>query len=128
MMAGFSERNQSGYSPQRSLGHNSGRSGRMYAIVFDFDTGMLEQLYPNQHWRNAYTDVRTYLTARGFEWKQGSTYFGDPATVDAVRCVTTVQKLAAKYSWFTPSVRDIRMLRIEENNDLMTALNLEDGD
>jgi virulence-associated protein VapD len=127
-MVGFSERNQTGYSPQRSLGHNSGRAGRMYAIVFDFDTGMLEQLYPNQHWRNAYTDVRTYLTARGFEWKQGSTYFGDPATVDAVRCVTTVQKLAAKYPWFTPSVRDIRMLRIEENNDLMTALNLEDGD
>ena len=121
-MVGFSERNQAGYSPQRLLGHNSGQMGRMYAIVFDFDTAMLEKLYPNQHWRNAYTDVRTYLTARGFEWKQGSTYFGDPATVDAVRCVTVVQKLAAKYPWFTSSVRDLRMLRIEENNDLMTAL------
>jgi virulence-associated protein VapD len=94
----------------------------MYAIVFDFDTGMLEQLYPNSQWRNAYSDVRSFLTARGFEWKQGSTYFGDPATVDAVRCVTVIQRLASKYSWFTPSLRDIRMLRIEENNDLMSAL------
>ncbi|MDB5547968.1 MAG: hypothetical protein JWP21_1415, partial [Tardiphaga sp.] len=31
------------------------------------------------------------------------------------------------YPWFTPSVRDLRMLRIEENNDLKTAL-LDDED
>jgi virulence-associated protein VapD len=97
----------------------------MYAIVFDFDTQVLEATYPNASWRNAYTDVRSYLTARGFEWKQGSTYFGDD-TVDAVHCVTVVQKLARKYSWFEPAVRDIRMLRIEENNDLSSALNLDD--
>jgi virulence-associated protein VapD len=57
----------------------------------------------------------------------GSTYFGDD-TVDAVRCVTVVQRLAAKYNWFTASVRDIRMLRIEENNDLRSALTAEDED
>ncbi len=94
----------------------------MYAIVFDFDTEMLKQTYPNASWNNAYTDVRNYLSQRGFEWKQGSTYFGDQ-TVDAVRCVTVVQRLSKKYDWFRPSVRDIRMLRIEENNDLTSALN-----
>ena len=99
----------------------------MYAIVFDFDTDTLEQLYPNNSWRNAYTDIRNYLTPRGFEWKQDSTYFGDD-TVDAVRCVRLVQKLAKKYPWFTPAVRDIRMLRIEENNDLTLALRDEDDD
>ena len=93
----------------------------MYAIVFDFDTQTLEQTYPNASWRNAYTDVRSYLTQRGFEWKQGSAYFGDD-TVDAVRCVRIVQRLARKYPWFTASVRDLRMLRIEENNDLKSAL------
>ncbi|HWG06105.1 MAG TPA: virulence factor [Beijerinckiaceae bacterium] len=97
----------------------------MYAIVFDFDTEMLKQLYPNQSWNNAYTDVRNYLTAHGFEWKQGSAYFGDDS-VDAVRCVRVVQRLAKKFDWFTPCVRDIRMLRIEENNDLKVAL--EDDD
>jgi len=96
----------------------------MYAIVFDFDTATLEQLYPNAFWRNAYTDVRSFLQARGFEWMQGSTYFGDQ-TVDAVRCVRAVQKLSAKYPWFKSAVRDIRMLRIEENNDLMIALDDE---
>ena len=99
----------------------------MYAVVFDFDTETLEQLYPSPSWRNAYTDVRSFLTHRGFEWMQGSTYFGDE-TVDAVRCVRTVQRLAKKYSWFTPSVRDIRMLRIEENNDLKLALEPDEDD
>jgi virulence-associated protein VapD len=93
----------------------------MYAIVFDFDTQVLEAVYPNASWRNAYNDVRTYLTSRGFDWQQGSTYFGD-STVDAVKCVRTVQKLSKKFAWFKPAVRDIRMLRIEENNDLSEAL------
>jgi virulence-associated protein VapD len=108
------------------IGHNRARGGRMYAIVFDFDTDMLRQLYPSSSWNNAYTDVRNYLSTRGFEWKQGSAYFGDD-TVDAVRCVRVVQKMAKKYPWFTPSVRDLRMLRIEENNDLKAAL-LDDED
>jgi virulence-associated protein VapD len=96
----------------------------MYAIVFDFDTQVLKDLYPNDSWNNAYSDVRNFLTERGFEWKQGSAYFGN-ADVDAIRCVRAVQKLAAKYPWFKAAVRDIRMLRIEENNDLKLALDDE---
>ena len=108
------------------MGHNRLGGRRMYAIVFDLDTDMLKQLYPNASWNNAYNDVRNYLTQRGFEWRQGSTYFGDE-TIDAVRCVRVVQKLSKKYPWFQPSVKDIRMLRIEENNDLMMAFD-EDED
>jgi virulence-associated protein VapD len=33
-----------------------------------------------------------------------------------------VQELKHTYNWFQPSARDIRMLRIEENNDLAPAL------
>ena len=33
-----------------------------------------------------------------------------------------VQDLAEEFDWFVPSLRDIRMLRIEENNDLMRVL------
>ena len=111
------------------IGHNSrtlsSGSGSMYAIVFDLDTALLEELYPNDSWRNAYADIRNYLSDRGFEWMQGSTYFGSE-DVDAVTCVTIIQKLSRKFDWFEGSVRDIRMLRIEENNDLMPALKLDD--
>ncbi|MBV1701090.1 MAG: virulence factor [Hyphomicrobiales bacterium] len=99
----------------------------MYAIVFDFDTEMLKNTYPNQSWNNAYLDVRTYLTAHGFNWMQGSAYFGDDS-VDAIRCVRVVQKMAVKFPWFKSSVRDIRMLRIEENNDLKAAFEDDDAD
>ncbi len=110
------------------IGHNRGPRS-VYAIVFDFDTTMLEQLYPNPSWRNAYSEVRTFLGQRGFDWRQGSVYFGNEA-VTAVDCVRAVQKLTIKYPWFGPSVRDIRMLRIEEDNDLMPAIQdmLEDKD
>ena len=93
----------------------------MYAVVFDLDTTLLAQLYHGNSSNNAFAEIRKYLTSRGFEWKQGSTYFGDQ-TVDAVRCVRVVQRLAVKYDWFTPCVKDVRMLRIEENNDLKQAL------
>jgi virulence-associated protein VapD len=36
--------------------------------------------------------------------------------------------MAKKFGWFTASVRDIRMLRIEENNDLKFALDDDDDD
>jgi virulence-associated protein VapD len=93
----------------------------MYAIVFDLDTSILQQSYHNPNWNNAYADIRRALEQQGFEWKQGSTYFGDDS-VDAVKCVLAVQDLASRYAWFSPSVRDIRMLRIEENNDLRPAV------
>ena len=93
----------------------------MYAITFDFDVQLLEQLYSNASWRNAYSDVRRFLEENGFENKQGSVYFaiGD---IDAVECIAIVQDLADAFDWFTPSLKDIRMLRIEENNDLMPVL------
>jgi virulence-associated protein VapD len=94
----------------------------MYAITFDLDTESLRDTYPNDSFKNAYTDIRKLLVDEyGFDWQQGSVYFGG-RTVDAVSCVLAVQDLAARYDWFTPSVRDIRMLRIEENNNLMPAV------
>ena len=93
----------------------------MYAIAFDFDTEILEKLYPNASWRNAYTDVRKYLEDNGFEHRQGSVYFGDE-DLTATECIVIVQDMADEFNWFTPSLKDIRMLRIEENNDLMVVL------
>jgi virulence-associated protein VapD len=105
------------------IGHNRGGRGTVYAITFDLDTQTLEASYGGSGWRNAYTEIRNALGNHGFNWQQGSVYFGDD-TVDAVRCVLAVQDLGRKFAWFHPSVRDIRMLRIEENNDLMPAVEM----
>ena len=93
----------------------------MYAIAFDLDTAMLKELYTTESWPNAYGDVKKVLEAEGFDHQQGSVYFGG-ADMTAVKCVLAAQKLSQSYSWFKPSVSDIRMLRIEELNDLAPAL------
>jgi virulence-associated protein VapD len=92
-----------------------------FAIAFDLDTQILQELYPSASWNNAYSDIRSFLEANGFEHKQGSVYFGRD-TIDVVSCVLVAQKIAREFSWFEPSVKDIRMLRIEDNNDLMPAI------
>jgi virulence-associated protein VapD len=93
----------------------------MYAIAFDLDTDTLKQSYPNPSWNNAYGDIRKVLEPLGFNWQQGSVYFGDDK-MTAVKCVLAAQKVSRDLSWFKASVRDIRMLRIEEMNDLEPAL------
>jgi virulence-associated protein VapD len=102
----------------------------MYAITFDLDTEALKKHYPNPSWNNAYEDIRKTLANHHFDRQQGSVYFGDPEKVTAVTTVLAVQDLARTYAWFWPAVSDIRMLRIEENNDLTPAVEqaAEDND
>jgi virulence-associated protein VapD len=95
--------------------------GRMYAIAFDLDTNQLQDQYPTASWQNAYGDIKKTLIGHGFTWQQGSVYFGDN-TVTAVTCVLAAQNLSKTYPWFKSCVKDIRMLRIEELNDLSAAL------
>ncbi len=95
---------------------------RMYAIAFDLDTDVLKATYHNPSWQNAYEDIRRVLSRYDFSRQQGSVYFGDAEKVDPVRCVLAVQDLTQTYAWFAGAVSDIRMLRIEENNDLMPAI------
>jgi virulence-associated protein VapD len=94
----------------------------MYAIIFDLDQETLRQTYGTSSHNNAYADIKKFLTSKGFEWQQGSAYFGKD--IDAVKCVLAAQQLSKTFPWFAASVSDIRMLRIEENNDLRPAIDL----
>ncbi len=93
----------------------------VYAIAFDLDTERLKETYHNESYNNAYLDIRNYLQAKGFTPQQGSVYFGDHG-VDAVKTILAVQGLSRKFPWFANSVRDIQMLRIEENSNLLPAI------
>ena len=94
-----------------------------FAITFDLDTKVLEDSYPTVSWQNAYKDIERFLRSEGFDRQQGSVYFGNE-TVDVVRCQIAVQRLTFEFDWFGSAVKDIRMLRIEDNNDLMPAVEL----
>jgi virulence-associated protein VapD len=94
--------------------------GRMYAIAFDMDIESLRRNYGDPY-NNAYLEIRKVLQKHGFNWQQGSVYFGDE-NLNAVTCVLAAMDLSRSLPWFAASVRDIRMLRIEELNDLMPAV------
>jgi len=93
---------------------------RVYAISFDMDIESLRTAYGDPY-NNAYTEIKKILVSHGFIWQQGSVYFGGDK-INAVTCVLAAIDLATKLPWFSASVRDIRMLRIEELNDLMPAV------
>ena len=93
---------------------------RMYAIAFDMDIESLRNNYGDPYNR-AYLEIRRVLERHGFTWQQGSVYFGGDQ-INAVTCVLAAQDLARSLPWFSACVRDIRMLRIEEFNDLMPAV------
>lgn len=105
----------------RYISNRPGWGKRVYAICFDLDTEMLQKHYHNNSWQNAYADMRRILEDHGFSPQQGSVYFGNE-TVTPVHCVLAVQEITREYPWFSKSVTDIRMLRIEEHNDLLPAV------
>ena len=97
------------------------RPGRMYAIAFDLDQERLRNHYPSANYLNGYDDIARVLARFGFSRQQGSVYFGDEKATPVI-CVMAVQEIQKQFSWFNRVVSDIRMLRIEENNDLMPAI------
>lgn len=96
------------------------KEGRVYAIAFDMDIECLRIHYGDPY-NNAYSEIRKVLNDHGFKWQQGSVYFGGDQ-INAVTCVLAAIDLARVLPWFSASVRDIRMMRIEEFNDLMPAV------
>lgn len=96
------------------------REGTVYAIAFDMDIEQLRVHYGDPY-NNAYVEIRKVLEGHGFQWQQGSVYFGG-ASVSAASVMVAVIDLTTQLPWFAAAVRDIRMLRIEELNDLMPVV------
>ncbi len=95
----------------------------MYAITFDLQVASLQQHYPGASYNNAYGDIKRFLETQGFERQQGSVYFGNEST-NAVTTTLAVAAMAKEFPWLEHCVTDIRMLRIEENNDLKPVFNI----
>lgn len=111
--------------PDRRWDDDSGKGSRVYAIAFDLNTDALKTHYHGNTETAAYHDIRRVLEQHGFRHQQGSMYFGSSG-MTAVHCFVAVQDIQKMYPWFARVVRDIRMLRIEEQNDLMPAIAQQD--
>jgi len=85
---------------------------RTYAILARLDG-------PHQTTRS--TQIALALAEFGFTRQQDGLYVGD-ASMNAVHCITTVQKVARRLEWFSEAARTLRLLRIDEDTDLMPAI------
>lgn len=96
-------------------------SGRMYAISFHLDAPSLREIIGlNLH--QAYSEIKKILRVHGFKWQQRSVFFGDMEKVNAVTCTVAALALAQALPWFADAVRDLRMIRVEEQTNLMPVV------
>ncbi|NIZ18924.1 hypothetical protein [Entomospira culicis] len=117
----------------------------MYAITFDFDTACLEKHFSSDDitrdldmdiilpaqitekvkraYIKAYYLARRYLEQNGVKWKQGSVYFYQDKSIQYnLLVLKIIRKMAKKYPWFLDCSRDVRMLKIEAENDVLAFL------
>jgi virulence-associated protein VapD len=96
------------------------KSGVVYALTLDLDPKQVRG-HSDTSGNNAYLEIRRVLEGHDFQWRQGRVYFGG-TSVTAASVSLAVIDLTARLPWFAAAVRDIRMLRIEESNDLMPLI------
>jgi virulence-associated protein VapD len=93
----------------------------MYAIAFDMNTACLKEKFGETDYRNRYKDIEKFLESEGFTWKQGSLWYGNEKTKMGTAFLVA-RKLSKQFSWFKECVADIRVLRVEDDDDLKPHL------
>lgn len=94
----------------------------VFAIAYDLEVEKLKHHY-HASYNNAYGDIRKFLETKGFSTQQGSVLYGDD-TVTMVGAITAVTELSETFPWLAPSLKDIRILQLLNNDDLMPAVNM----
>lgn len=93
----------------------------IYAIWIELDwLGLLANYGLDS--KDALTTIKEHLVHHGFAGNDGSNFFFGGPNVSPVQCVLAVQSMCASLTWFKNSAFGIKMLRIEETNDLRPAM------
>lgn len=90
------------------------RNGRVYAIAYDLNNEAAER-------HGAWAKIARVLEGHGFRRQQGSVFYGNEQT-SAMTCAAAVLDLNDRFAWFWEVVRDMRMLRIDEEDDLLAIV------
>jgi CRISPR-associated endonuclease Cas2 len=85
----------------------------VFAIAFDLSTEATKQNHPRGR-QQAYQDIRDTLEPHGFNRIQGSTYASEHE--DFSRLYLAIAALH-RLEWFGPSLKNIRVLRMEQGAD-----------
>jgi virulence-associated protein VapD len=86
----------------------------VYAIAYDLNAEAAVR-------HGAYDKIARVLATHGFSRQQGSVFYGNYET-QASSCFRAVLEMHRKFTWFWEVVKDMRMLRIDENDDLLSVV------
>lgn len=108
--------------PAKRIPHRAERRNkRVYAIAFDLDTKIAAELVTGGY-HYCYTQIKMVMAEYGFQRVQGSVYFGD-ADSSPVSCMLAVKAMDDRFAWFGRAIKDLRMLRVDEDDDMLPLLN-----
>ena len=92
-----------------------------YAVMMTLKKQNLAKSHPIKSSTAAIQDIELALNSYGFHKAQEGLFIGNDA-VDAVQAVIAVRETSKAYPWLRKCIAEIKMLRIEEINDLTLAL------
>ena len=91
-----------------------------YGILLILDFNKLQQNYNIEDF-TALLEIESVLYVEyGFKMYSKCLYISEEA--NAVDCIVALTKLVKKFNWFKQCIKSIRLLRIEENDDLLSAI------
>jgi virulence-associated protein VapD len=96
-------------------------SVRTYAILLVMEQNFSNNSETGEGLSEGFSLIADVLRLRGFKRELDGFYVGN-GDVTAVSCVLATQELRRSLPWFQGAIREIKMLRIEENNDLQPAI------
>ena len=86
-------------------------------ISFDLDTKSLQEHYPKSDWRNAYSDIRSFLEKEGFEHRQGSGYVSKSSiTYSEIQVI--IDNLSRSNSWLSQCINKCDVTSVGATFDL----------
>lgn len=90
----------------------------IYALYIELDIDALKNCYEHDY-TSAYMEIYDKLiNDHGFMcWKTDNMYYGTE-DMNSISCMVAVIDLIKTLEWFRPSVRNIRLLRVESIDDL----------
>ena len=90
-----------------------------YIVQVELDNHILKDLYPNDDYKHAYNDIRGFLNDESLDWISGPLFDAGPSPISAV---LAVQHLSAHFDWFKGSVKELKLLRVTNMDDLLNVI------
>ena len=101
----------------------------MYALTIDLDLEKISSFLVGftrkdlgRATSDMFREIADILSEEGFTPSMSiGLYYGGPE-VTVVKCVLASMRVSKECSWFLDVVQDIRMMRVEESNDILPLL------